>query len=98
MTLLMQNISADVLYFAQASQGGAVGPEFGKSSPIGLLVLVLLLIVVLMEGWFFHRRYSLFGRRTLFPGAAGLDPSDQETLDQAMKDAGVFDYRRKSKF
>lgn len=98
MTYLMHNITADVLYFAQGSQDGPVGPEFGKSSPIGLLVLVLLLIAVLMAGWFFHRRHSRFRRRTLFAEAHGIDPFDQETLDQAMKEAGLYDYRKKSKF
>ena len=31
MTYLMHNITADVLYFAQGSQDGPVGPEFGLS-------------------------------------------------------------------
>ena len=97
-TVAMHNLSTDVLYLAQRSQDGPVGPEFGKSSPIGMLVLVLLAIAVLMAGWFFHRRYSRFRRRTLFAEEHGIDPFDQETLDQAMKDAGLYDYRKKSKF
>lgn len=97
-TVAMHSISTDVLFLAQGSQNGPVGPEFGKASPIGMLIIVLMLIAVLMAGWFFHRRYSRFRRRTMFAQENGIDPFDQEAVDSALKEAGLYDYRKKSKF
>ncbi|WP_245945603.1 hypothetical protein [Corynebacterium senegalense] len=81
---------------AQAPPQTPVGPEFGKASPIGLLILVVLLVVVLFIGFAFHRRYSRFNRRRMFAEAHGIDPFDEEALDQAMAEAGVLDRRRKT--
>ena len=36
---------------AQAERSGPLGPEFGKASPVGLLVIVLLFVAVLCIGW-----------------------------------------------
>lgn len=83
---------------AQGASDGPVGPEFGKASPIGLLILVLLAVGVLMAGWAFHRRHSRFRRRTMFAEAHGIDPFDEEALDAALAEAGQLDQRRKSKF
>lgn len=81
---------------AQASgTDGPVGPEFGKASPIGLLVLVGLAVAVLMLGWAFHRRNSRFRRRRIFAEQHGIDPFDQEAIDKAMAEAGVLDRRQK---
>ncbi|WJY67711.1 hypothetical protein [Corynebacterium auris] len=83
---------------AQAPPQTPVGPEFGKASPIGLLLIVSLLVVVLFIGFSFHRRYSRFHRRRLFAEARGIDPFDEEAVDRAMAEAGVLDQRRKSRF
>lgn len=32
------------------------GPDFGKASPVGLLVVILLLIAVLLLGWSMNRQ------------------------------------------
>lgn len=83
---------------AQGPSDGPVGPEFGKASPIGLLVLVALGVLVLSAGWAFHRRYSRFRRRTMFAQDHGLDPFDEKAVDDAMREAGIFDRRKKSFF
>lgn len=90
-------IHADHAIFAQGPSDGPVGPEFGKASPIGLLLLVLLAVLVLSLGWAFHRRNSRFRRRRMFAEANGLDVFDTEAMDKAMEEAGVLD-RRKSGF
>ena len=79
---------------AQGAPQGPVGPEFGKASPIGLLVLVALAVAVLMLGWSFHRRNSRFRRRRVFAEQFGIDPFDKEAVDEAMKEAGVYDQRK----
>lgn len=56
----------DVFVLAQGTEGaegGPMGPEFGKASPIGLLILALMGVAVLFAGWNFHRRYSRFRDR-----------------------------------
>ncbi|MHA2788546.1 hypothetical protein ACXZ66_05295 [Corynebacterium sp. S7] len=90
-----QGVVIDVL--AQQEQGGPLGPEFGKASPIGMLVVVALLVAILTLGWFFHRRYSRFNRRRMFAEAHGLDVFDTEAVDKAMEEAGVLDRRDDSK-
>lgn len=87
-----------VAFLAQEKTDGPVGPEFGKASPIGLLILVLMGVAVIMAGWFFHRRYSRFRRRTMFAEDHGLDPFNEEAIDAAMKEAGIFDNSKKSYF
>ena len=75
-----------------------MGPEFGKASPIGLLILALMGVAVLFAGWNFHRRYSRFRRRMMFAEHHGIDPFDEEAVDKAMKEAGIYDNRKKSIF
>ncbi len=91
-------VLTDLIILAQQQQGGPLGPEFGKASPIGMTLLVLLGIAVLYIGWSFHRRYSRYNRRRVFAEAHGLDPFDQEAVDKAMAEAGLLDRRRKSWF
>ena len=88
----------DVALLAQGNQSGPVGPEFGKASPIGLLILVLMGVAVLFAGWNFHRRYSRVRRRTMFAQDHGIDPFDDEAVDAAMKEAGILDNSKKSIF
>lgn len=87
-----------VAVLAQTYGDKPIGPEFGKASPIGLLIMVLLAIAVIFAGWSFHRRYSRFRRRSLFAQRHGIDPFDEEKLDAAMREAGIYDRRKKSKF
>ena len=75
-----------------------MGPEFGKASPIGLLILAILGVAVLVAGWNFHRRYSRFRRRTMFAEDHGIDPFDEEAVDAALKEAGLYDNRKQSIF
>lgn len=79
----------DLLILAQP-----VGSEFGKASPVGWLVVVVLLVAVLCIGWAFHRRYSRMNRRRMFAEQHGIDLFDNETLDRAMAEAGVLDQRK----
>ena len=88
----------ELMILAQQQQGGPLGPEFGKASPIGMTVLVVLAVVVLFIGWAFHRRYSRYNRRRAFAEAHGLDPFDQEAVDKAMEEAGLLDRRKQSWF
>lgn len=83
---------------AQAPGDTPVGPDFGKASPIGLLLLVILGVVVLFIGWSFHRRFSRFKRRQAFAEAHGIDPFDDQAVDEAMEKAGLKDQRNKSAF
>ncbi|SDL62260.1 hypothetical protein SAMN04488535_0193 [Corynebacterium mycetoides] len=86
--------SATIAVVAQAPPQTPVGPEFGKASPIGMLIIVALAVVVLSLGYAFHRRLSRFNRRRMFAETHGIDPFDQEAVDKAMAEAGVSDRRR----
>ena len=91
----------DVTFLAkgtEGAEGGPMGPEFGKASPIGLLILAILGVAVLVAGWNFHRRFSRFRRRTMFAEDHGIDPFDEEAVDAALKEAGLYDNRKKSIF
>ena len=92
--------AANAANFVLAQNPGEtpVGPDFGKASPIGLLLLVVLAIVVLFIGWAFHRRFSRFKRRQAFAEARGIDPFDEKAIDEAMEKAGVKDQRKKNAF
>ncbi|MGP6173697.1 hypothetical protein [Corynebacterium sp. A21] len=92
------NYAASTVLLAQQERGGPLGPEFGKASPVGLLVIVALLAVILIVGWRFHRRFSRYNRRLLFAQEHGLDVFDEAAMDQAMAEAGVLDRRKKSWF
>ncbi|MBA4503915.1 hypothetical protein ACUY28_08620 [Corynebacterium sanguinis] len=91
-TAALTNASGWIL--AQAPPETPVGPEFGKASPIGMLIVVALAVVILSLGFAFHRRLSRFNRRRLFAEQHGIDPFDQEAIDAAMAEAGVLDRRR----
>lgn len=78
---------------AQAPPETPVGPEFGKASPIGMLIIVALAVVILSLGFAFHRRLSRFNRRRLFAERHGIDPFDHEAVDKAMDEAGLLDRR-----
>lgn len=91
------NVSAqNVMVLAQQQQGGPLGPEFGKASPIGLTLLAAMGVFIIFLGWNFHRRFSRYNRRRVFAEENGLDLFDAETLDKAMAEAGVLDQRKKS--
>ena len=92
--------AANAASFVLAQNPGEtpVGPDFGKASPIGLLLLVVLAIVVLFIGWSFHRRFSRFKRRQAFAEARGIDPFNEKAIDEAMEKAGVKDQRKKNAF
>lgn len=100
MTVQLQAAAVDAVnavsyVVAQAPPSAPVGPDFGKASPIGLLLLVVLGVVVLSLGFAFHRRYSRFRRRQAFAEMHGLDPFDEAAVTQAMAEAGVLDQRGK---
>ena len=92
--------AANAANFVLAQNPGEtpVGPDFGKASPIGLLLLVVLALVVLFIGWSFHRRFSRFKRRQAFAEARGIDPFDEKAIDEAMEKAGLKDQRKKHAF
>ncbi|WJZ02187.1 hypothetical protein [Corynebacterium freiburgense] len=83
---------------AQAERGGPLGPEFGKASPVGLLIIVLLLAAVLFIGWALTRRIKRMARRREFAEAHGIDVFDQEAIDNAMKAEGMVVDNRKQWF
>ena len=87
-----------MMLLAQAERVGPLGPEFGKASPIGLLVLVLLLVAVLYIGWAVTRRIKRLQRRQHFAEANGLDVFDVEAIDKAMEEQGLSDPVKKRFF
>ena len=97
-SLTASAVNASSYVLAQAPAETPVGPDFGKASPIGLLILVVLAVVILSLGFAFHRRYSRFRRRQQFAEAHGIAPFDQEALDAAMREAGVLDLGKKRIF
>ncbi|QYH20001.1 hypothetical protein JKI95_02830 [Corynebacterium aquatimens] len=88
-------INASGFVLAQQPAQTPVGPDFGKASPVGLLLIVALAVVVLSLGYAFHRRYSRFRRRQVFAEMHGIDPFDEEAVTRAMAEAGVLDRRKK---
>lgn len=79
----------DILYLAQ-QQNTPLGPEFGKASPIGLLVIVALVVVVIYLGWAFSRRQKRLLRRQAFAEARGLNVFDEKAIDEAMAAEGLL--------
>ncbi len=74
------------------SPSGPMGADFGKASPIGLLVIVLMLIAVLIFGFDLMRRLRRFRARRSFAEKHNMDPFDIEAIDRAMaQEAGVED-------
>ncbi|ALC05408.1 hypothetical protein CDES_04830 [Corynebacterium deserti GIMN1.010] len=82
-------------FLAQQQEGGPLGPEFGKASPVGLLIIVALLVAILTLGWMFHRRWSRMNRRRIFAERHGLDPFDIEGVRKAMAEAGLNEKNKK---
>ena len=83
---------------AQAERGGPLGPEFGKASPIGLLIIVLMLVAVLYIGWALTRRIKRMARRRAFAESHGIDVFDQEAIDKAIAAEGLAVDTRKQWF
>ena len=77
----------DVTLLAQ-NPVGPMGADFGKASPIGLLVIVLLLVVILLIGVDLTRRMKRMRRRRAFAEEHGMDPFDIEGIDRAMAGHG----------
>lgn len=67
---------------------GPMGADFGKASPIGLLVIVLLLVTILLIGFDLTRRMKRLRRRRSFAEEHGMDPFDVEAIDRAMAEHG----------
>ena len=88
-------INASGYILAQAPAETPAGPDFGKASPVGLLLLVAMGVIILALGYAFHRRQSRFRRRALFAQQHGIDPFDANAIDQAMAEAGVLDRGKK---
>ncbi|WP_297004394.1 hypothetical protein [uncultured Corynebacterium sp.] len=77
---------------AQAEKTGPQGPEFGKASPVGLLVIVALLVVILALGVLFNRRMKNMVRRREYAEKHAMDPFDIDGIDAAMaRDQGLND-------
>lgn len=87
--------NTNLIILAQQQQGGPLGPEFGKASPIGLLVLALMGAAILTLGWMFHRRWSRMNRRRIFAEHHGLDPFDIEGIKKTMAEVGLNDKSKK---
>lgn len=79
----------NIVYLAQ-QQTTPLGPEFGKASPIGLLVIVALVVVVIYLGWAFGRRQRRLARRQAFAEARGLNVFDEKAIDEAMAAEGLL--------
>ncbi|MFP7366424.1 hypothetical protein SFC07_11735 [Corynebacterium callunae] len=90
--------NTQILIFAQQQEGGPLGPEFGKASPVGLFIIVAMLAAVLTLGWMFHRRWSRMNRRRIFAERHGLDPFDIEGVRKAMAEAGLNEKSKKGFF
>lgn len=97
-TLAASATNASSYVLAQAPAETPVGPDFGKASPVGLLIIVVLAVAILALGFAFHRRFSRFRRRQQFAQAHGIDPFDTQALNQAMQEAGVLDRSKKHIF
>lgn len=77
---------------AQAEKSGPEGPDFGKASPVGLLVIVALLAAILTIGVLFNRRMKAMTRRREYAEKHDMDPFDIEAVDAAMAaDQGLND-------
>lgn len=79
---------------AQAEPSRPLGSEFGKASPVGLFLIVVLLAIVLYLGWALNRRLKRMARRRAFAEAHGIDIFDTEALDKAMVEAGLADVNK----
>jgi len=53
------------------------GPDFGKASPVGLLIVVLLLIAVLLLGWSMNRQLKKVPKSFDDPEPAGAETATE---------------------
>ena len=83
---------------AQQGQGGPLGPEFGKASPVGLLILISLLVVVIILGRSVTKRIKNLNIRRTFAEEEGIDVFDSEELNRRMADKGIHTVEAKSIF
>lgn len=77
-------LAARTTIFLAQNPTGPRGADFGKASPVGLLIIVVLLIVILALGWDLSRRAKRMAARRKFAEAHGMDPFDSEAVDKAM--------------
>ncbi|MDY6049761.1 MAG: hypothetical protein SPI77_04275 [Corynebacterium sp.] len=78
-----------VQLLAQSPPTGPMGEEFGKASPVGVFVVLAMAVVVLFLGWRLSLRVRRMNQRRAFAQDHGIDPFDVETLDKAMREAGI---------
>ncbi len=83
---------------AQQEKGGPLGPEFGKASPVGLLILIGLLVVVIILGRSATKRIKNLNRRRAFAEQEGIDVFNTEEIDRRMAEKGVQDVNAHSRF
>lgn len=83
---------------AQQEKGGPLGPEFGKASPVGLLILITLLVVVIILGRSATKRIKNLNRRRAFAEREGIDVFDAEEIDRRMAEKGIQDVNANSRF
>ncbi|EPD70896.1 hypothetical protein ACX3U9_08680 [Corynebacterium pyruviciproducens] len=77
---------------AVVAQSGGPSPENADSSqasPIGLLVVAVMMLAILFLGWRLARRIARLNRRRAFAEEHGIDVFDEETLNKAMREAGM---------
>lgn len=77
-------LAARTTIFLAQNPTGPRGADFGKASPVGLLIIVVLLIVILALGWDLSRRAKRMAARRKFAEAHGMDPFDSAAVDKAM--------------
>ena len=58
-----------------AEEPTTTGPDFGKASPVGLLIVVLLLIAVLLLGWSMNRQLKKVPKSFDEPETSGDEAS-----------------------
>ncbi len=74
---------------------GPKGEEFGKASPLGLLIILALLLVILTIGFGMNKRIRRMERRRAFADQHGIDLFDTEKLEAKMREEGYTDMRAK---
>ncbi|WP_240484019.1 hypothetical protein [Corynebacterium sputi] len=75
----------EVVDFIAQNPVGPRGADFGKGSPIGLFMLVLLLFVVLLVGWDLSRRLKRQRIRRVYAETHGIDPFDIQKIDESIQ-------------
>lgn len=75
----------EVIDFIAQNPVGPRGADFGKGSPIGLFLLVLLLLVILLVGWDLSRRLKRQRIRRVYAEQHGMDPFDVKKIDESIQ-------------